>query len=840
MLKISRSLLPVFRLGLGILLAGFLGCQGLTTMPDSAELDVVSPGTGDHWQVGITDDAVITWTFIDAFGPIKIDLYQSNSFHSNIATAVRIIDDEYTWTVPGTVEPGRGYQVYMESEWDSTLFAIGKSFEVDPYETDAVLTVIQPESNAKWQNGLQDGGVIKWQFDQLEGAVTVVLCNAAEPVATIADSIALTDSTLTWTVPLFVAPGKNYRVFVGSLADPFVGAYSESFEILPSDDPSVVAVSSPGKNDSWQVGLVNAAVVTWTYSNLTGTVKLVLYQDGAFVTTIADSADVTNGSYKWTVPLTVTDGRNFQVYIESNDLPFVNHMGDDFRINPYDSEPALGIAAPNRDAVWVLGQVDGAPIDWVYANVTGTIRIDLYDGRAFYATIADSIDITLSSYLWTVPDSLPTGTRYNIKLTSNELPELEDFSDNFGIQDLASVAVLEVTNPVSGDFWLLGSTQPALIQWYSEYLRGTVQIDLYDNRTLVLTIADSAAIDSGSYSWTVPESMPVGKQYNIRMTSHELPSIEGQSDNFSILDLASVAVLELTGPMLGDIWIIGETDGAPIEWYYEYLPGTIRIDLYDHRSFFTTIADSVDISQGFYRWSVPDTFPSGTRYNLKLVSNVLPAIEAAGDNFNILDLASVAVLAVARPWSGDIWVINEPDGAYLQWHSQYLTGTVSIELYDGTIPKQNPVPYAVIDTTANVLQGSYIWTVPDSIPIGDYSVRVISNELPEITGETISTFTITDSLNAAYLELLRPTAGDVWTVGSTELVEWNSKYLSGTILIELYENPKLEAIIADSVDVAQGSYQWTVTAAAGRKYYVRLQSNDRPAIEVQGENFTIQ
>ena len=132
------------------------------------------------------------------------------------------------------------------------------------------------------------------------------------------------------------------------------------------------------------------------------------------------------------------------VYLESNDLPFVNDLGSSFRIDPFDSEPRLEVAAPGRDDIWVLGRTDDALIEWIYGNVGGTIKIDLYDGRSYYGTIADSIDVEDGEFTWTVPDSIPTGTRYNINLVSNELPTLTGYGDNFSIQDLASVAVLEV------------------------------------------------------------------------------------------------------------------------------------------------------------------------------------------------------------------------------------------------------------------------------------------------------------------------------------------------------------------------------------------------------------
>ncbi|MEE9466411.1 MAG: Ser-Thr-rich GPI-anchored membrane family protein [Candidatus Neomarinimicrobiota bacterium] len=814
----------------------------MTDLPESAELSVESPGTGDHWQVGEPEGAVVTWSQVDAFGPVKIDLYKSNAFYASIKTGARVIDLAYIWTVPGSVEPDRGYQIYMESEWDSTLNDLGRAFEIVPYETESVLTVTTPASTDTWQNGVQDGALIRWDHSQLPGAIKIVLYKAAEPINVIADSINVSEARFTWTVPIEIAPGADYRIYLESLENQFVSGFSADFAILASDAPSTVEVSEPGGGgDRWRIGLVNAAVVEWVHSNLVGTVKIDLYQNDAFVLNIADSVDVAPGSYNWTVPLTIAEGSRYQIYIESNSLPFVNDLGGDFRIDPFTDEPILIVASPDRSTVWVQGRAGDALIAWNYANVTGTLRIDLYDGRYLYSTIADNVEIDTASYVWTVPDSIPLGSRYNIVLTSNELPTLVGFGDNFNIKDLAAAAVLDVTKPVSGDYWLLGA-EDAEIQWYSEYLEGSVQIDLYDNRTLYATIADSVDVTLGTYTWLVPDDMPTGSQYNLVLTSHELATIEGQSANFDILDLASVAVLELYDPSAGDIWIVGEVDGAIVDWHSEYLTGTVRIELYRQNTLITTLVDSADIAPGRWTGSVPNSIPASIRYNVRLISNQLPEIEAQGDNFNIL--VPIPMLAVTRPSDTDIWIANEADGAVIEWYSQYITGTIDIELYEGTISNQDVSTrnyIAVIGNAVSVLDDSYLWTVPESLPTGSYSILLASNDLPDIIGTGLN-FTISDSASAATLTLVHPVDGDVWTAGGSESVEWTSEYLVGTLKIELYANQKLEAVISSSVDVSLGSYLWPVPPGLdGSNYNVRVQSNELPSLGVvRGDNFVIQ
>ncbi|MFC1481242.1 Ser-Thr-rich GPI-anchored membrane family protein [Candidatus Neomarinimicrobiota bacterium] len=830
-----------------VLVSWFIACDGLTGLENS-EMEIISPTTGDHWQVGEDTTAVIEWTQVDAFGPIRIDLYKDNAFHTNIATGARVIDLEYRWTVPGSVEPDRRFTVYIESEWDSTLHATSKQFDIDGYVTSSELTVTAPANRDTWQSGVQDNAIIRWTYSDLSGAIKIVLYNAESPVATIADSVALADTAFYWTVPQSVLAGSSHRVYLESLTDQYVGSYSDEFEILPSDTPSSLAITVPARNATWQVGLINGALVNWTHENLTGTVKIDLYQSDAFVTSIVDSVDAEAGTYTWTVPLDVVDGRNYQVYVQSNDLANVNNLSNDFKIDPFDSEPALDVVAPIGGDVWVLGQAGQALVKWAYANVSGTISIDLYTGRSTYiTTIADSVDITAGSLAWTVPDTFETGAQYNVRLASHELPELQSTGPKFEIADLASVAALTVNSPTAGDMWITGRSDEVQIQWTSEYLLGTVRLDLVipgKKDQTVMPIADDVAVDLGSFDWVVPDDSTIwGDNVYVMITSNELPTIIGESDEFSIVDWASLISLDVISPIAGDFWVRTIPDGGEITWTSDYLDGTISIDLIaiEHKSVTTTrLAESIDVELGYFSLTIADSIPVGTNYELLLTSNDMPAITARTGPISILDVADVAGLAVTLPLAGDIWVKNEANAALIEWWSSpFTTGTMRIELWEGAIEKQDVAPYMTIDSTVSIAGGSYVWTVPDSIPLGEYSVLIASNEYPGIE-DFMSTVSILDSASAASITVTKPVHDAVFAIGSELLIEWDAAYLSGTLKIELYDN-KLETIIEDSVAVSDGSYLWEeITVGPNARYFIRLESNEFPDIFDDGDLFEIE
>ncbi len=368
----------------------------------------------------------------------------------------------------------------------------------------------------------------------------------------------------------------------------------------------------------------------------------------------------------------------------------------------------LDVVAPVGGDIWVLGQTDQAVVRWGYnALVSGNISIDLYKGRSTHiATIADPIDISLSNFAWTVPDTLDVGTQYNVRLASYEIPDLQSTGPKFEIADLASVATLEVITPASGDFWIAGQTDGATIEWTSEYLIGTVDIDLMipkggNNPDDVLFIADDVDVTLGTYAWTVPDDDPallVDDAY-VLITSNELPK-SGQSDPFSIVTLASLVSLDIISPMAGDFWIRVISDGADVSWTSAYLTDSIYIDLISAKgnNITTTRLEAVDVNLGYTALTIPGSIPVGTNYDVLLSSKEYPEITSQVGPISILDVADVAGLAITSPLATDTWIKNELDGALIEWWSSpYTDGELRIELFEGTITKQDIIPYLIIE-----------------------------------------------------------------------------------------------------------------------------------------------
>ncbi len=154
------------------------------------------------------------------------------------------------------------------------------------------------------------------------------------------------------------------------------------------------------------------------------------------------------------------------------------------------------------------------------------------------------------------------------------------------------------------------------ITWYDR-LSENVKIELLKNNSAALTIAASAPSD-GSYEWTVPPDLTVGKDYKIKISSVNDATLSDMSDsNFSVQEKT---LLDITSPVGGEYFEKGKA--VPITWNSSATGGLI-IDLYKDRMPETTLISNFTGS-GPYSWTPSMKFPSGYTYSIRLTSKANP------------------------------------------------------------------------------------------------------------------------------------------------------------------------------------------------------------------------
>jgi hypothetical protein len=92
---------------------------------------------------------------------------------------------------------------------------------------------------------------------------------------------------------------------------------------------------------------------------------------------------------------------------------------------------------------------------------------------------------------------------------------------------------ITVISPNGDEVWRRGASQG--ITWTTSNLTGNIIIELFKGGILNTTI-NPDALDTGSFSWTVPQSQSLESNYRIRISSTALQDIFDESDGDFTID----------------------------------------------------------------------------------------------------------------------------------------------------------------------------------------------------------------------------------------------------------------------------------------------------------------
>jgi hypothetical protein len=296
----------------------------------------------------------------------------------------------------------------------------------------STITVTSPNGGEVWTPGTYR--FVNWTSSGVTGDVSIKLYRWTGIMtleATIAGSIAVTEGTCSWMVPLNLTPASNYVVLIASISNPNDNDVSDNFFTI--NPVPILTVTSPNGGETWIKG--NTYPITWTNTNLTGQVQIRLNIGTYGNYSTVGFANATAGTYDWTIPATLTPGNQFKIRIFSVLQPAIADTSDDFfTINP---GPAVTITSPNGGESWRRGST--YPITWAVSNLTGNAKLELFRGTNTTptATIVASTIITNGVQMWNIPTTLPEADDYKVKISSLVNTAIYDYSnDYFTISDV--------------------------------------------------------------------------------------------------------------------------------------------------------------------------------------------------------------------------------------------------------------------------------------------------------------------------------------------------------------------------------------------------------------------
>ncbi|NNE45065.1 MAG: T9SS type A sorting domain-containing protein [Rhodothermales bacterium] len=446
--------------------------------------------------------------------------------------------------------------------------------------------------------------------------------------------------------------------------------------------------------------------------------------------------------------------------------------------------PRIHVDVPNGGEVWDAGST--RLIRWNTMNYAGAVKISLVHGGVPHVITASTAND--GTFEWTLPTqgTLPiTDAKIKIEDASDGDP-VDTSNEPFSIVAPASSITVDVPN--GGEVWDAGSTR--YIRWHSQGFNGPVSIEFSLDNGVTYQGIVSAAENTGTYTWTVPNESSTSAL--VRISDSATGDVSDASDaTFTITPLPPT--LTVDAPNGREIWDAGSL--RSIRWHTTDYQGEIGIEYSTDGGSTYTVVTASTTDDGVYSWTVPET-PTEQGL-LRIFNPENPATSDVSDAYFAITSASLTVLA---PNGGEEWQVGTSHS--IEWFSEHFEDPVRIEYSTDS----GSTFVEIANATPNT--GSYVWLVPNT-PTAEALVRIsdATDWMPADTSDAV--FTISPQSEPS-LTVANPNGGEIWEVGSSQSIRWSSVDFDGPIHIEYSTDDGLTYADVVATTPNSGAYTWLV------------------------------
>ncbi|MGB9623298.1 MAG: Ser-Thr-rich GPI-anchored membrane family protein [Phycisphaerae bacterium] len=306
--------------------ASFVQIQDMSDGPFSitgsdgpSALTVTSPNAGETWAVGTTQ--TVAWIGWLLAGNAQISLYKDGQSVMWLGT-VPASAGRFDWQVCSAIVSGTGYTIrvasqddcgdYVEDAGDVPFTITGGS------DVPASLTITSPNGGETWTAGTTQ--TITWRAPNITENVHLALCREQDGELFWLGSASASAGRLDAWICSAIRNDTDYRLFIYGRDDCGRGHndYSDgTIAIMGSIGSAKLVLTSPNGGEVWPVGSTHT--IKWTSENLTGVVEVVLRRAGGMYPLYLGSADVSDGSFTWTIDPSVEAGGDFTIRLDAQD-----------------------------------------------------------------------------------------------------------------------------------------------------------------------------------------------------------------------------------------------------------------------------------------------------------------------------------------------------------------------------------------------------------------------------------------------------------------------------------------------------------------------------------------
>jgi hypothetical protein len=750
-------------------------------------LSVSSPNGGEGLQI----DSVrqITWA-TNLSSNIRIDLSTDNGLTWPIVLKDSIPANQlsFSFTVPNN--PTSTARVRLISLTDATVLDI----------SDAPFTIGNVLITSPIGGNYQAGSSLQIDWTSTEGITTARIDYSLDNGATWNSIIASTPSshigtnTYNWNIPSNIS-SDFARIRVSDAATgTAISRISQSFSI------SRLEITTNFANQVYLAG--SNVTINWVASsNITNVALEYSGDNGSTWDPIPGGiVPATDLSYVWTTPsdLSLPQGRIRLIAQNNNSIIAVSQ--NVFRVG------IVSLTYPNATGIRLLGSQQ-VNITWTNSSSVSLVRLEYtLDNGTSWNLITAATNAAQNSYSWTVPTSAANGTA-RVRIRDSFSPILIDESDhNF------TIVTLTLTSPASRIGIISGSTQA--VTWNSSGITA-INIQFSANSGGSWTDLDTninAAL--GTKNITIPSNI-ITDQGKIRIVEKGNPDFT--STHNGELRVDKISIQDIVPSVL-------QVDSSySIQWDPTTVIQNVRIELSTDNggTWPITITPSTSAAAQSFTWNTSNN-PSVTA-KFRVSDADFPGIS------NVSTTAfSIKRLTLLSPNGGEFLQVGATHS--ITWDRSNNINNVKLEYSTNSGAEWSTI---IASTPANT--GSYDWIIPDNFTINGL-VRITDIASTNIIDRSDARFTISS------LKLNAPNGGEIYSVNSNQLIQWQTHPTIANVRIELSvdNGQTFPHVITASTPAIAGSYSWTVNNLPGANVKIRISDVARDFIaDTSDASFTI-
>jgi hypothetical protein len=359
---------------------------------------------------------------------------------------------------------------------------------------------------------------------------------------------------------------------------------------------------------------------------------------------------------------------------------------------------------------------------------------------------------------------------------------VKDFGDNTTEKSLDFFPSIAIQGQSESTLWQPNTSQ--VINWLNN-IGGNVMIDLFKDNIFYMNISKNYASGSkGSYPWLIPDNIPAGSNYKIRISSINIGAVEVYTNAFTILPYIILnSTINNNGYNVGNVLNLSWTDNVT---------ENLKIQLFKGVNYIQTISEGT--TNTYFNWTIPNNLAVGSDYKIKISSantnNVFTET-----NYIII---SNPIVKFELPSSSSNWLIGAINTIY--WSTLSAANTINIELYNS-----NGLKYTIASGINNI--NNYSWTIPVNINSGYYYLKISDN-----SNKDKYSYSETFAISGPSIYSISPSSGSSIAFGNIP-ISWTCNVPLASVSIDLYRDGNLNSNLAviNNLNVGSNTFYWKRT-----------------------------